>query len=344
MSRLRRQAQADGIKSTEVGEQDEPARVSKGEGGVTLSVPLKGKLRELLDIAQKNAEERLHTVLLGSDGDYVITPGQRALAQHLDLPEFPRRIEGYDIANLQGKQATGAMVVFEGGRKAAREYRLFNIRLKDTPDDFAMLRETLLRRFNRLLRDPKWQREVDLIMIDGGKGQLSAAKQAAQQICASPEYSQEEKERIDCIKLISLAKQEELVYHYGAGGEVVELRLPHDDDGLRLLVAVRNEAHRYGNSQHSRMRDKVMTISVLDTIPGLGELRKRALVRHFGSARRIREASVEELAEVKGIGPKYAELLRRYLDRDEELEDGKAEYKREMQIRRISRPGDAKNV
>ena len=91
----------------------------------------------------RNAEERLHTELLGEEDDFVVTPGQRALAEHLGLADWPRRIEGYDVANLQGKQACGAMVVFTGGRKDGAEYRMFNIRLKDTPDDYAMLRETL---------------------------------------------------------------------------------------------------------------------------------------------------------------------------------------------------------
>jgi excinuclease UvrABC nuclease subunit len=116
---------------------------------------------------------------------------------------------------------------------------------------------------------------------------------------------------------------------------ITELRLPHTDPGLRLLVELRNEAHRFGNAQHAKMRDKAMRLSVLDTIPGLGAAKRAALLKHFGSVKRLREASEAELAEVSGIGPKLAETLRRYLDRDAELEDGKAILRREMRIRRL---------
>jgi len=299
---------------------------------------------ELLAIAMKNATERLHTELLQSDSDFVITPGQKALSEHLELASYPRRVEGYDIANLQGKQATGAMVVFQGGRKAPGQYRLFNIRLKDTPDDYAMIRETLRRRLHRLMTDPSWETEIDLIMIDGGKGQLNAAQQVFSTLLESPEYATEQKEKVESIKLVSLAKQEELVYHYDEEGRIKELRLPHDDEGLRLLVAVRNEAHRFSNLQHTRLRDKAMRLSVLDTIPGLGPARRAALLNHFGSGKRIREASTEELAKVKGIGTHFAKHIRRYLDRDSELEEIKAERRREMRIRRIPRPGNSHNL
>jgi excinuclease ABC subunit C len=247
----------------------------------------------------------------------------------------PRRIEGYDIANIQGKQATGAMVVFTGGRKASHEYRLFNIRLKDTPDDYAMLRETLRRRLTRLLTDAQWDREVDVIMVDGGKGQLSSAQQVFDELATSPDFSAEQREKLEAIKLCSLAKQDEVLYHYSEDGTVCQVKLPHTDEGLRLLVAVRDESHRYGNQQHQRLRDKAMRLSVLDTVPGLGPQRRSALLVHFGSAKRIREATAEELAEVQGIGSHMAAHIRRYLDRDEELEEAKAEIKREMKIRRL---------
>jgi excinuclease ABC subunit C len=325
----------------------------------------------LLEIATRNAQERLHTVLLGNDEEFVITPGQRALAQHLGLPSVPRRIEGYDIANLQGKQATGAMVVNIGGRKAPREYRLFNIRLKDTPDDYAMHRETLSRRLTRLLSDPKWDEEVDLIMIDGGKGQLSCAREVLESMLADPRWDTEQHARLARIRLCSLAKQEELVYCYaeesyvGAGpcparvGEdesahpraghgpaptnhkPIELRLSHDDPGLRLLVGLRNEAHRYGNAQHAKLRDAAMRISVLDTVPGVGPARRKALLTHFGSVKKLREATEEELAAAPGVGEKLAAQLRRYLDRDEGLEAGKTEMKREMRIRLVKRHKEA---
>lgn len=310
---------------------------------IVFTYPQRGHKRELLAIATRNAEERLHTVLLGDSGDFVVTPGQRALAEHLQLAEIPRRIEGYDIANIQGQQATGAMVVFSGGRKAPGEYRLFNIRLKDTPDDYAMLRETLSRRLTRLLTDPKWEAQVDLVLIDGGKGQLSCVRQVIEEMLASPDYSADQRERLEAIKLCSLAKQEEKVYHYGDDSAFIELKLPPTDEGLRLLVAVRDEAHRYGNAQHQRLRDKMLKRGVLDTIPGLGPVKRSMLLTHFGSVKRIREATVEELAEVKGIATYLAEHIRRYLDRDEELEEAKAEIKREMKVRRIRRHSDERD-
>ncbi|MCC7477736.1 excinuclease ABC subunit C [bacterium] len=376
---------------------------------VVFEIPKSGQHYELLQVASSNAAERLHTELLGVRDDFVVSPGQQALAEHLGLAEAPRRVEGYDIANLQGKQATGAMVVNIGGRKAPREYRLFNIRLKDTPDDFAMLRETLSRRLTRLLSDSKWDTEVDVIMLDGGKGQLSSGREVLETMQADPRFSPEQRERLARIKLCSLAKQEELVYHYpgqfgmarleldptgsvGAGldppgfvgpglvpgqppryeeggdkptplqdqvepraetpvpleeggsrpaptgwGPVQELRLPRTDPGLRLLVGLRDEAHRYGNAQHALLREKAMKLSVLDTIPGVGQVRQQALIKHFGSVKRLREASEEELAAAPGVGPKLAGALRKYLDRDEQLEEIKAETRREMKIRRIKR-------
>ncbi len=305
-----------------------------GTRRVAFTYPQRGHKRELLAIASRNAQERLHTVLLGDSRDYVITPGQRRLAEQLELAEPPRRVEGYDIANIQGQQATGAMVVFVGGRKAPQEYRLFNIRLKQTPDDYAMLRETLRRRLIRLLSDPKWETDVDVIMVDGGKGQLSSARQVVSELMDSPDFSADQRQKLEAITLCGLAKQEETVYCYSDDGEVRELRPPHTDEGLRLLVALRNEAHRYGNAQHQRLRDKAIRLGVLDTIPGLGPIRRAALLSHFGSARRIREATTEELMEVPGIARHLAEHIRRFLDRDEALEQAKATRRREMRIRR----------
>lgn len=310
-----------------------PAR----QESIAFTVPARGHKAELLALAMRNAQERLHTELLEQVDDFVITPGQKALAEHLGLGDFPRRIEGYDIANLQGKQATGAMVVFIGGRKASAEYRLFNIRLKDTPDDYAMLRETLRRRLARLLTDPSWSTAVDLVMIDGGKGQLGVARQVLDELLDAPDYSSGQKEVLADIKLCSLAKQEELIYHYGDNGDVIELRLARTDPGLRLLVAVRDEAHRYGNAQHTRLREKAAQLSVLDTIPGLGPVKRAALLKHFGSVKRLREAELEEIAGVKGIGPFMAAHIRKYLDRDAQLEAHKTEIKREMRIKRDSR-------
>jgi excinuclease ABC subunit C len=304
---------------------------------VSFTYPQRVHKADLLKLALKNAEERLHTELLGVQEDFVITPGQRALAGHLGLAEPPRRVEGYDIANIQGQQATGAMVVFTGGRKDSAEYRLFNIRLKQTPDDYAMLQETLRRRLIRLMTDGKWDREVDVVMIDGGKGQLSAVRQVFDELSDSPDYSSEQKEKFEGIKLVSLAKQEELVYHYGEEDAVEELRLERTDPGLQLLVKLRDEAHRYGNAQHQKMRDKVMRASVLDTIPGLGDARKTALLKHFGSVKRLREADEEELAEVPGIGVHMAAHIRKCLDRDEQLEELKDVKKREMIIKRHGR-------
>jgi excinuclease ABC subunit C len=323
--------------------------------------------KRLLELAARNAAERLHTVLLQGDAaDYIVSDGQRALAEHLGLPDFPRRIEGYDIANLQGKQATGAMTVNIGGRKAPREYRLFNIRVKDTPDDYLMLQETLLRRLTRLLTDPRWDAEIDLLMIDGGKGQLGVARTVMARLLADDQWSAEQKAKLERIALCSLAKQEETVYYVpgfgsagGGGGlweddaadvgrdgrqrhdaDLVELKLLHTDPGLRLLVGLRDEAHRYGNTQHAKLRDKAMKLSVLETVPGVGKSRMQALLKHFGSVKQLRAATVEELAGAPGIGPKLAEQLQRYLARDAELEAGKAEMVREMRIRRIKRQGE----
>jgi len=152
-----------------------------------------------------------------------------------------------------------------------------------------------------------------------------------------PRFDAGQRMKMEAIKLCSLAKQEELIYHYDDTGAVVELRLPPTDPGLRLLVAVRDEAHRFSNTQHTKLREKAMRISVLDTVPGLGESRSQALLRHFGSVKRLREAALEDLAAVPGIGPKLAALIKRYLERDAELEEGKSKIRREMQIKRKER-------
>ena len=127
---------------------------------------------------------------------------------------------------------------------------------------------------------------------------------------------------------------------HAADPRITELKLPHTDPGLRLLVGLRDEAHRYGNAQHARLRDKAMKVSVLETVPGVGPARMQALLKHFGSVKQLRAASVDELAAVDGIGPKMAEQLQRYLERDAALEDGKADMVREMKVRRIKRQNE----
>ncbi|MCS7234890.1 MAG: excinuclease ABC subunit UvrC [Armatimonadota bacterium] len=260
---------------------------------VRVVVAARGHRKRLVDMARDNARlhlEQERARLAGREGAAV-----RALQQVLDLEEPPFRIEGYDVSNLQHGEAVASLVTFEGARPRKDAYRRFRIRFTPGPNDYAMLQEALRRRFqnareeqDRLDRDesvkPKWSVLPDLILIDGGRGQLSAALEVLF------EYNVQ-------VPVVALAKREELVFR---PGQEEPLRLPRDSAALQLLQRVRDEAHRFAHAYHQQLRGRRVVYSVLDEVPGIGEKRKRDLIRHFGSVRRIREATEEEVAAVVG--------------------------------------------
>ncbi len=275
-------------------------------GRVNLVTPQRGDRVRLVALARENAalnlaQERART------GE-AAGPGMRDLQDLLHLEGPPVRIECYDISNFQGGESVASLVVAEGGRLKKRDYRRFRMRYTEGPDDTAMMQEVLRRRFaqarkeqERLDRDEpipvKWAALPDLIVLDGGRGQLNAALEVLF------EYNQ-------AIPAIALAKQQELVY---VKDLAEPMALPRESPALQLLQRLRDEAHRFANAYHQKLRERRIVFSALDEISGVGERRKRSLIRHFGSVRNVRAASIEEISAVEGIGPKVAERIHQYL-------------------------------
>ena len=290
-------------------------------GPVDFRVPRRGEKRALLETVTANARDAFarHKLKRASDFD-ARARALKALQEELDLPVAPLRIECYDISNLQGNQVVGSMVVFEDGLPRKSEYRRFEVRSVDGQDDFASLHEVLSRRLARLAAEQRppeagvAQNEVatgeaergkrkfayppNLIVVDGGRPQLGAALEAL-----------EEADRGD-LPAIGLAKRMEEVYVPGSPDPLV---LPRSSEALYLLQRVRDEAHRFAIAYHRKLRGRSMTRSVLDGIPGVGEARRRELVRHFGSVRKLAQASVEEIAAVPGFGPQLARTVWNHL-------------------------------
>lgn len=272
---------------------------SKRGSRVRLLAPARGNKKQLLDIVVDNARHGLAQLKLKQQ----LSPeaGMAEIKERLDLPRLPERIECHDISNIQGAQAVGSMAVFENGKARPAHYRRFRIRTVAGADDYAMLREMLRRRFRHFGERDKpdaWSIVPDLVLIDGGKGQLNAARLAMQETGAGD------------IPLASLAKENEEIF---LPGQAESLKLPPSSPGLQLLQRVRDEAHRFAVGYHRSVRSRESLASAMDKIPGIGPKRKRALLRQFGSVRRIREASPAELAKVKGITPELAQKIKENL-------------------------------
>ena len=273
-------------------------------GPVRLRVPRRGEKRALMDTVAQNAREAFasHKLKRSSDFD-ARARALKELQAYLGLPEAPLRIECYDISHTQGGQVVGSMVVLEDGLPRPSEYRRFEIRTVVGQDDPASMREVLTRRLARLELDgqePEGSRKrkfaypPNLIVVDGGRPQLGAAL-AAVGASAVPH-----------LPVVALAKRLEEVYLPGQPEPVV---IPRSSEALYLLQRVRDEAHRFALSYHRKLRGRAMTRSVLDGVPGIGEARRRQLVRHFGSARKVAQASLAELESVPGLGPRLARTL-----------------------------------
>ncbi len=282
---------------------------SKRGSKVKLHVPKWGRQRELVRMVAENAAETLASLR----AQWLLDEGRsvEALAQlqeHLGLDEAPTRIEGYDISNIQGTAATGSMVVFVKGVPRKSDYRRFRIRTVEGADDYAMMQEVLRRRFKRAIEGRAreegkgadvWTILPDLIIIDGGKGQLNAALEVL-----------EEHGLKDEVPAVGLAKKQEEIFLPGRSQPLV---LPRDSQGLYLLQRIRDEAHRFALGYHRKLRAKKSLTSILEEIPGIGPKRRQALLKHFGSIEAIRQAPVEELAAVKGMTRKAAEAVRENL-------------------------------
>ena len=269
---------------------------------VALHVPRAGRLRKLQALASKNAEILLtqheQNVVYSSGVD----PALVELQELLGLAQRIRRIEAFDISNLGDRFAVGSMVVLEDGKPASAEYRRFKIRTVAGQNDFAMMQEVITRRFRRAIaNDEKFNKLPDLILIDGGKGQLSAAQEAIKTFATT---------NLPDIPMIALAKRIEEIFVPGKSESIV---LRKDNPTLHTIQRLRDEAHRFAITYHRRLRQKSLSVSVLDEIPNLGPKRKQALLKHFGSIEAIREASLDGLLSVKGIPRSVAENIRKHL-------------------------------
>lgn len=274
----------------------------KRGGSVQLKVPKAGEKRALVELVGRNAVESLQ-LEIGSKASREST-SQEALAQiaeALNLVEKPYRIECFDISHIQGADTVASMVVFEGGRANSSKYRRFRIKTVQGPDDFASMAEVIDRRFKKALEgDEKFHELPDLLVIDGGKGQLSAARE----VMIGLGYAH--------IPTVGLAKENEWLYIEGSSDPLI---LPRNSQGLCLLQRIRDESHRFALTYHRLLRGKRSLASVLDEIPGVGAKRKKALLKHFGmSLKKMMNATVEEIGGVEGINPDVARKIWEYFN------------------------------
>jgi excinuclease ABC subunit C len=291
---------------------EEWLNTKRGGKKVKMLIPKRGQKRELVQMAAENAADTLGALQAQWDAD--THKQEQALAElqkHLELSEPPNRIECYDISNTQGTAITASMVVFEQGVPKKAHYRRFNIRTVTGPDDFASMEEALRRRFNRWQAaqdtakkpgkkpDRSFASLPDLLIVDGGKGQLSRAVKIL-----------EEYELMERVPVAGLAKREEEIFIPGKERSIL---LPRKSEGLYLVQRVRDEAHRFAITAHRKRRSKLGMASQLDAIPGIGPVRRKALLRHFGSIDAIRKASVEELSSAPKMTTDTAESVKAHL-------------------------------
>jgi excinuclease ABC subunit C len=291
---------------------------------VVLRVPQRGDKKALLETVERNAKHAfaLHKTKRATD----LTARSKALAEIQDalgLDQAPLRIECFDVSNLQGTSVVASMVVFEDGLARKSEYRTFAVKTVEGQDDVASIHEVIRRRFARYVAERIEEGELDaaevgedapphspidpetgrprrfayppqLVVVDGGPPQVAAAQRALDEL------------GVDDVALCGLAKRLEEVWLPGQDAPVI---LPRTSEGLYLLQRVRDEAHRFAIAFHRKKRSKSMVESALDDIPGLGATRRKALLRHFGSLKRLRAASVEDVMEVPGVGRRTAESV-----------------------------------
>lgn len=269
---------------------------------VHIQVPRRGSKRELVNIVAENAQQGLEQLKIKQLAtSAALAEALAEIKRELGLSRLPSRMEGYDISNIRGTAAVGSMVVFEDGRPKPAHYRRFRIKTVSGADDYAMLHEVLKRRFKRSSGTPaadSWAILPDLVLVDGGKGQLNAALSAISE------------SGVGSVPTASLAKENEEVFIPRRSEPII---LPRSSPGLQLLQRLRDEAHRFAIGYYQRIRKRGTFVSALDTIPGIGSKRKRVLLKQFGSVHGIRQASEEELAATKGMTQSLAKRVKEYL-------------------------------
>jgi len=268
-------------------------------GRVKLQAPQRGAKKKLVDVAAENAVRGLELTQAKEMKAETVGSGLKELKNKLRLPRMPRRIECYDVSNIQGTLAVGSMAVLEKGWPKPAQYRRFRIKTVAGADDYAMIQEILRRRFKRALTGESTWAVPDLVVIDGGKGQLNAALEVRREL------------GLDSIPIVSLAKENEEVF---VPGQPRPVKIAKDSPALHILQRARDEAHRFAISYHKKLRHKEAIRSVLDDIPGIGPRRKKALLKKFGSVKAVKEASVEELRRTEGITLALAQKVKRYLE------------------------------
>ncbi|MEA2505703.1 MAG: excinuclease subunit [Actinomycetota bacterium] len=271
---------------------------------VNIRTPQRGEKRVLLETVNENARQAFAQHKMKRAGDFAARTRQlNELRDVLGMRDAPLRIECFDISNTGGTEAVGSMVVFEDGLPKRSDYRRFAIKWAQGPDDFAMMAEIIRRRFARSIdaadegqapRRSRFAYPPNLVVIDGGKGQLGAAVHAMEEL------------GIQGVTTVSLAKRMEEVF---VPGQPEPLRIPRTSEALYLLQQVRDEAHRFALTYHRLRRGKRMTASVLDSVPGLGDVRRKKLLKQFGSVKAMREASLADLVAVPGIPKPVVDAL-----------------------------------
>ncbi len=297
----------------------------KRKGAISITEPKRGDKLRLVEMVKQNAREVLEQQRIKWLSDSQKTQlALEEIQEALNLAAPPYRIECYDISNTQGTNSVGAMVVFEAGRPKNSEYRRFKIKTVEGPNDFASHQEMLRRRFRRQASSEQAANEQqetpivsddtqaeqplqhewtmpDLIIIDGGKGQLSAAMEVLQDL------------HID-VPTVGLAKENEEIFTPGSPDPII---LPRSSQGLYMVQRIRDEAHRFGITYHRKLRSDRTFKSVLDEIPGIGPKRKQALMKHYGSVKAISAASIDDLAALNGMTRDAAEKVKEYIGRTE---------------------------
>lgn len=288
---------------------EEWLRSRRGED-VRLRLPKDELEKELLEMAFRNAAEILESVKESREREKRRgMDALKELEEALDLPRFPARIECYDVSHIQGKWATGSMVVFVNGLPRKGSYRHFRIKEVEGVDDYAMLKEVLERRFRRYLETKEsslrlaasgepWPHRPDLVLVDGGKGQLGVALKVLEEL------------GIEEIPVAALAKREEELF---VPGREEPIRFPPGSKALSLLQRIRDEAHRFAISYHHKLSRKETLAASLEAIPGIGPKRRRALMERFGSLEALRNAEVDEIASIPGITRSLALRIKEFL-------------------------------
>ncbi len=279
--------------------------LSKKRGNkVTLIVPQRGVKAELIDIAERNAKEELElyqrNVLATQAKSLEVI---KKLQETLDLKKMPRTIEAYDISNTGNTEIVASMVVFRDGQADNQSYRRFKMKVITEQNDYGSMQETLLRRFNRYLSgtdDKVFGVLPDLILVDGGSQHVSAAKEVLAELNIA-------------VPIWGMAKDDRHRSHRLVNG-ITGIELSRDNDILRFIASIQNEAHRYALQYNKNLRKKRIEKSVLDELQGVGPVRKKELIKAFGSVKKLKEASLEDIAKIKGIGKQLAEKIKNQLE------------------------------